>query len=154
MIVRDQPRYLLRKTVIYNGIETHAFPILPPSVGRRRHLPLPLLDPDLRDIVVRCMAKQAADRPTLPDVLRVADNAVRTKTAASYAPNDARETDDAVAEVVRRIIYDAPPPSSALPSPPAPSGPEPVPDPEDPGPPYCFGCFGLTWDVNGFFLPL
>ncbi|KAK7754922.1 RNA-splicing factor [Diatrype stigma] len=155
IVVRDQPRRLLRNTTTYNGIETHAFPILPSPTGQKSpNYLLPLLDPDLRDVIARCMAKQEADRPTLPELLRVAENAVRTKKAASYAPNGARETDDAIAEVVRQIIYNAPPPPPPPPPPSPPREPEPVPDPEDPGPPYCFGCWGMTWDINGFWMPV
>lgn len=150
IILRDHPRHLLRKTRTYKGIETHAFSILPP-LGGQQH-PLPLLDPDLRDMIARCMAKQEGDRPTLPELLRVVENAVRTKRPATYAPNDARETDDAITEVVRKIIYDAPPPSIA-PPPPPPREPEPMPDPEDPGLPYCFGCWGMVWDINGYWMP-
>lgn len=117
IIVRRQSQGILRNrnAVMYNGIVTHAWPILPrpPAPPRaapatassalpeitpappvppvpapppaNAKMPYPLLDAELRDLLARCMAQQPADRPSLPALLRTVQDAVSTRTAAWYS---------------------------------------------------------------------
>jgi hypothetical protein len=87
---------------LYNGVMTMAAEILP---GAGNHYPT--LDPDLRDLVARCLATDAADRPDLATMLQVTQDAVTNKDAASFSPNDFLETDEEIQRVLQIILYDA-----------------------------------------------
>ncbi|KAI0175609.1 hypothetical protein GGR52DRAFT_570608 [Hypoxylon sp. FL1284] len=86
----------------YQGYETRATEILPDGNGAR----YPSLDPDLRDLLARCLARDSADWPDLAVLLRVAEDAVRVKTAAAY-PGRAEETDEGLRGFVRELVLDA-----------------------------------------------
>ncbi|KAI1774025.1 kinase-like domain-containing protein [Hypoxylon cercidicola] len=85
----------------YNGFETRATEILPHGNGWQ----YPTLDPDLRDFLARCLAHKQQDRPDLSTMLRIAEDAVRTKTAEAY-PGKADETDEAIHKLLQEYIYD------------------------------------------------
>lgn len=92
----------------HNGIETWAGAIVPEYVEN----PYPHLDDDLRELVIRCLARNAIDRPNLTELLHICKNAVQNKTAASYGPDAMRETDEEIGHVLQQLIYGASPPFS------------------------------------------
>ncbi|KAI1123218.1 kinase-like protein [Nemania abortiva] len=69
--------------------------------------PLPWLDPELRDILARCMYVHEQQRPTLQEALQVARDAVHSKTATSFQAPD-METDSAVNAFVQEFIFNVP----------------------------------------------
>ncbi|KAI0838059.1 kinase-like domain-containing protein [Hypoxylon sp. FL0890] len=86
----------------YQGFETRATEILHHGNGAK----YPTLDDDLRDFLARCLADEERDRPTLANMLEIAENAVKNKTAAAY-PGQAGETDEEIRNLLQRFIYDA-----------------------------------------------
>ena len=153
LIARGDVR-VLRNPSTHHGLETLATEILPAGNGAR----YPFLDPRLRDLLARCLAVDHARRPDLPEILRVARAAVETDTPATYAPDEARETDDVVAGVLRLLLYDADADVEgvgvAAPEPapvPAPAPPPVPPDVEDRPPesgPFCVGIYEIPPTMN------
>ncbi|KAK6958318.1 hypothetical protein Daesc_001116 [Daldinia eschscholtzii] len=86
----------------YQGFETRATEFLHHGNGAN----YPTLDDEIRDFLARCLAWEESDRMSLQDMLRIAENAVRTKTAAAY-PDATGETDEAIRELVQQFIYNA-----------------------------------------------
>ncbi|KAI1479981.1 kinase-like domain-containing protein [Daldinia eschscholtzii] len=86
----------------YQGFETRATEFLHHGNGAN----YPTLDDEIRDFLARCLAWEEADRMSLQDMLRIAENAVRTKTAAAY-PDGTGETDEAIRDLVQQFIYNA-----------------------------------------------
>ncbi|KAI1211446.1 uncharacterized protein F4807DRAFT_420405 [Annulohypoxylon truncatum] len=86
----------------YQGFETRATEILEHGNGAK----YPTLDDDLRDFLAICLADHARDRPSLAEMLETAEAAVRNKTAATY-PDQLEETDEAIAALIKRFVYDA-----------------------------------------------
>ena len=89
---------------IYNGIITHATHILPTGLG---HM-FPMLCPNLRDFLARCMAHHEELRPSLAEMLVVAQGHAQ-RDASSFAPYHERETDEAIQGALSQVVYDAPP---------------------------------------------
>ncbi|CAJ2500249.1 Uu.00g031020.m01.CDS01 [Anthostomella pinea] len=96
--------------VTYKGYETGASEILDvPGGGGANY---PTLDEDFRDLMARCLARDQNLRPSLPAILT--ESLARAgKGAASYGANQALETDEAIRDVLKNLIYDA---STTLPS--------------------------------------
>ncbi|KAI1427629.1 kinase-like domain-containing protein [Xylaria sp. FL1777] len=67
----------------------------------------PAIDLELRDLLVRCLADSAWDRPQLAEVLEAGKDAVRRKDAAFYGPLATQESDDAIRRFVQELIYNA-----------------------------------------------
>ncbi|KAI2472901.1 hypothetical protein F4781DRAFT_293271 [Annulohypoxylon bovei var. microspora] len=86
----------------YQGFETRATEILHHGNGAK----YPTLDDDLRDFLARCLADETRDRPGLAYMLQRAEDTVRNKTAAAF-PGQPGETDEAIAALVNRFVYDA-----------------------------------------------
>ncbi|KAL7622868.1 trans-aconitate methyltransferase 1 [Parahypoxylon ruwenzoriense] len=101
LIARHDVR-ISRWITTYRGFRTKATEILHHGNGRK----YPTLDDDLRDFLARCLADEERDRPSLSTMLRVAENAVRTKTAAAF-PGNSGETDRAIRNFLQKFIYDA-----------------------------------------------
>ncbi|KAI0377255.1 kinase-like domain-containing protein [Hypomontagnella monticulosa] len=93
-----------RWIIEHKGVRTRATEILPHGNGPN----YPGLDPDLQDLMARCMAVDSDDRPGLGEMLRITENAVYSKTPESFK-RPHQETDDAIRDVVQRYIYDADP---------------------------------------------
>ncbi|KAI1081872.1 hypothetical protein F5B20DRAFT_533403 [Whalleya microplaca] len=74
---------------------------------------LPNLDNDLQLLILRCLAVDEENRPSLRELLTTAYNAVVTKDAAWYNrvgwPTSASETDEAIQRIVQKCILDANP---------------------------------------------
>lgn len=88
-------------------VATYASPIMRQPL-RPQHVGL---DPDLRRLVAQCVAVDAANRPTLPDLLnRVKMGAGRLATDYAARPwGSEQETDEAIAELLNKILHDASP---------------------------------------------
>lgn len=86
----------------YNGIWTYATEILPTGRGAQ----YPMLCPRLRDFLARCMAADVARRPNLAEMVVVATEETN-RGPLTYAPYDARETDEAIEGVSRLLVFDA-----------------------------------------------
>ncbi|KAK8073957.1 kinase-like domain-containing protein [Apiospora phragmitis] len=104
-------------------IETDAWDLYMPGAEFR----YPTLDPPLRELIGRMMAKNEAHRVPLSVCLAVAEEAVRNHTAADYPDNWQGETDEAIMEYVQRAFLNG----SAQPQPPQ----APPPQPTQPPPP-------------------
>ncbi|KAI1384834.1 uncharacterized protein F4822DRAFT_416397 [Hypoxylon trugodes] len=66
------------------------------------------LDPELRDIICQCMAGQQNYRPSLRELLYVAQRAVQTKTSEAFPFGQrVNETDQAIKMWLQHVIYDA-----------------------------------------------
>ncbi|KAI0970442.1 kinase-like protein [Xylaria arbuscula] len=65
------------------------------------------LDPELRDLLARCTYFDPTQRPTLSDVLQIAQNAVQSKVAESFPIPD-METTSAVKSFIQEFILDVP----------------------------------------------
>ncbi|KAH9907057.1 hypothetical protein F4778DRAFT_611877 [Xylariomycetidae sp. FL2044] len=103
MLIGAPERWGYHEMSQWNGYETFATDILPGTGGPT----FPFLDEDLRDLLARSLAKEEGNRPNLQQTFQEVSDAVRTKTAASYAPDDARETDYHIRDVWRRLLHDA-----------------------------------------------
>ncbi|KAI1457018.1 hypothetical protein F4805DRAFT_204046 [Annulohypoxylon moriforme] len=101
LIARQEVR-ISRWITEYQGFETRATEILHHGNGAK----YPTLDDDLRDFLARCLADEVRDRASLAYMLQTAEAAVRNKTAAAF-PGQSGETDDAIASLIKRFIYDA-----------------------------------------------
>lgn len=86
--------------VLYNGIATYAGEILPTGNGFK----YPMLCPALRDFLAYCLAIDVEFRPTLTDMFVVASGQVNS-SPATYAPYEARETDEAIEGVLQQLVY-------------------------------------------------
>ncbi|KAI0887837.1 uncharacterized protein GGS22DRAFT_185218 [Annulohypoxylon maeteangense] len=86
----------------YQGFQTRATEILHHGNGAK----YPTLDDDLRDFLARCLADRVRERASLAYMLQTAEAAVRDKTAEAF-PNQPGETDEAIAALIKRFIYDA-----------------------------------------------
>ncbi|KAI1317010.1 kinase-like protein [Xylariaceae sp. FL0255] len=98
-------RPLGNEPVIYKGSETRAGKLVGQN-GIEPH-PFPWLDPELRDILLRCLYLDIENRPSLREVLDIAEAAVLEKTATSF-PNPVEETDEAVADFMQEFLLDVP----------------------------------------------
>ncbi|KAI1323169.1 hypothetical protein F5Y16DRAFT_403671 [Xylariaceae sp. FL0255] len=67
----------------------------------------PWLDPDLRDLIARCLYVDEDERPTLQEASRIARKAVREKGPNDF-PDPAQETDDRVHDFVQTYFLDSP----------------------------------------------
>ncbi|RYP45664.1 hypothetical protein DL768_008008 [Monosporascus sp. mg162] len=94
---------VLRCKSTYKGIQTMATEILPTEDGHK----YPMLDEELRDLLVRCLAIQPDNRPRLREMLQMVETAVKTKTAGEFAPYHTRETDEAIKNTLQLLVYDA-----------------------------------------------
>ncbi|KAJ3576225.1 hypothetical protein NPX13_g3766 [Xylaria arbuscula] len=90
-------------TCDYKGFKTRAVHLLSTDDAP---LPLPWLDPDLRDFLARCMYEESLQRPKLQEALQITQNAVLSKTAESF-PVPRMETDSAI-DSVQMYIFDVP----------------------------------------------
>ncbi|KAK8023919.1 hypothetical protein PG993_011985 [Apiospora rasikravindrae] len=84
-------------------IETDAYDLYMPGAELR----YPTLDPDLRQLIGRMMAKEEPHRIPIRDCLALATAAVRDKTADDYPANRAAKTDDAILGYIQRAFHDA-----------------------------------------------
>lgn len=94
-----------RRRVIYQGIDTSAAEILP-APQDNFNTQYPSLDVELRDFLARCLAWQPRDRPSLAAMLRTAEAGARKGASAYGVLQGSRETNQFVAVVLRRLIYD------------------------------------------------
>ncbi|KAI2783384.1 kinase-like domain-containing protein [Daldinia loculata] len=101
LIARQQVRISAWITE-YQGFETRATEFLHHGNGAK----YPTLDDDIRDFLARCLAYEESDRMSLRDMLKIAENSVRTKTAAVF-PGDRGETDEAIRDLIQEFIYNA-----------------------------------------------
>ncbi|KAK8878985.1 kinase-like domain-containing protein [Apiospora arundinis] len=109
----------VQKTVTdYEGFRTYATEILPPplqSEGGGTGYKCADLDPELRDLVARCLAQDPSERPGLAEMLRTIQPAAAGKTATAMAASssppggssNANETDDAIRAFLQKALYDA-----------------------------------------------
>lgn len=109
----------VQKTVTdYEGFRTYATEILPPplqSEGGGTGYKYADLDPELRDLVARCLAQDPSERPGLAEMLRTIQPAAAGKTATAMAASssppggssNANETDDAIRAFLQKALYDA-----------------------------------------------
>lgn len=84
----------------FQGYVTYATGILDPAE-------YPTLDADLRSFLARCLARDKRLHPGLEEMLEITQNAVLMKTPDSYKPNDANETDQAIGDLMKRLVFDA-----------------------------------------------
>ena len=157
LIARGDVRVLPNPSSSHAGLATHATEILPAPAAGGHGERYPFLDPRLRDLLVRCLAVDRADRPGLPEMLRVARAAVENDNR----PDDDRETDEALAGVLRLFVYDADGEPAVTvdhaPAPLPPRAPTPVPAPRSPpwvrhSPdtgPFCVGTYEMPPIMNG-----
>ncbi|KAI0114081.1 kinase-like domain-containing protein [Nemania sp. FL0031] len=86
---------------IYNGIETYATAIIPPYDGHGD--PHQNLDPEIRTLMVECMAVNEQQRPSLEDVLRRAQQGA-AKPPSAFIRGRLTETDDAVRAFMEQML--------------------------------------------------
>ncbi|KAI1820112.1 hypothetical protein F4861DRAFT_90215 [Xylaria intraflava] len=91
---------VLAQRGVYRGFETMAAAILPGSDGRDRYR---YLDPDLRGLLVYALAVDSNNRPSLKDMLRNTEDAVKRRDAAYY--NEVYESDAAIEHALDDLIY-------------------------------------------------
>lgn len=84
------------------GFSTKATEIMPEGNGAK----YPTLDSDLRDFMARCMADEPGNRPSLAEMLEIAEAAVRNKTPETFEDSEL-ETDRAIRDIIQEYIYDA-----------------------------------------------
>ncbi|KAI2628483.1 hypothetical protein GGR54DRAFT_587337 [Hypoxylon sp. NC1633] len=69
------------------------------------------LDPNLRDLLVQCLASNKDNRPALPDLVREVENNIRTGTEQYYRqqnfPYAQNESDAALRRISRELFLDA-----------------------------------------------
>lgn len=67
------------------------------------------LDPDIRRLVILCLASNRELRPDLPDLFEEIERNVNTKTQESYAgyKYQANESDEALRRISQQLICDA-----------------------------------------------
>ncbi|KAI0205098.1 kinase-like protein [Astrocystis sublimbata] len=99
------PNAVSRPAEPFKGFATRATTILPPA-GEEDDDPFSYYDPDLRDLVARCMYVDSSQRPTLKEALAVAQKGV-SKTASDM-PFGEDETDVAIRGFFQRNLYDVP----------------------------------------------
>lgn len=90
--------------VIYKGLPTMCYHLL----GARSlpPLPLPWLDPELQDLLARCLYVDLTKRPDLRTTPSTATNAVRNNRPAWF-PNSAKETDNAIRAFMQEFVFNA-----------------------------------------------
>ncbi|KAK5625274.1 hypothetical protein RRF57_000990 [Xylaria bambusicola] len=87
----------------YNDIVTEGAPLLDAQwAPKTRHL-----DPELLDILLRCLAQSPLDRPTLAQLLQVAKDAVQNRDQEYYGAEAFQESDVSIQRFVQQYIYDA-----------------------------------------------
>lgn len=89
----------------YQGIITMGTVLLPDEDGDYEY---PTLDPDLRDLLIRCLAVNEDNRPRLDELLDIAVTAVDSKDADTFGDNEEMETDEAIRDLLQEVLYDAP----------------------------------------------
>ncbi|KAI0189128.1 kinase-like domain-containing protein [Xylaria flabelliformis] len=89
------------RNAVHNEIRTRAGLILPDNGID----PLPLLDPDLRDLLARMLNTATGQRPELEQVFEEVRVGM-LKDAAAY-PGNPRETDDYIRELLQSLLNDA-----------------------------------------------
>ncbi len=92
-----------RLPIDHQGVYTLGLPLLAPQFLEQH----PTLDLDLRDLLIRCLAADPMQRPSLPELLQAAKSAVRRKDANFYGPAAPQESDGAIRRFVQEYIYDA-----------------------------------------------
>ncbi|KAI0903191.1 kinase-like domain-containing protein [Ustulina deusta] len=92
-----------RLPIDHQGVYTLGLPLLAPQFLEQH----PTLDLDLRDLLIRCLAADPMQRPSLPELLQAAKSAVRRKDASFYGPAAPQESDGAIRRFVQEYIYDA-----------------------------------------------
>ncbi|XXG95798.1 hypothetical protein Hte_002069 [Hypoxylon texense] len=67
------------------------------------------LDPDIRRLVIRCLATSMNNRPELEDLVEEVEQNVSNKTAAYYTKYKygSNETDSAVERIMKELLHDA-----------------------------------------------
>ncbi|KAI0202912.1 kinase-like domain-containing protein [Astrocystis sublimbata] len=103
LILREYPKFERHRW--YRGIKTHAGRLLPPPAHRQ--WPFPLLDEDLRDLVMLGMAADPSECPSLAHALENCQHALRFKPPRFYGVNAARETDESIGQLLQEVLYDA-----------------------------------------------
>ncbi|KAK8085880.1 hypothetical protein PG997_007151 [Apiospora hydei] len=95
---------MFQQPAICSGFETDAILLWEDGADQR----YPRLDEALRRLIGRMMARNFRDRPLLEDILYIAEEAVRTRTADHY-PSEYRreETDTSIRAFVKRFLLDA-----------------------------------------------
>ncbi|KAK7943975.1 uncharacterized protein PG986_013088 [Apiospora aurea] len=95
---------MFQPPAICSGFETDAILLWEAGADQR----YPRLDEALRRLIGRMMARNFKDRPLLEDILYIAEEAVRTRTA-DYYPSEYRreETDTGIRAFVQRFLLDA-----------------------------------------------
>ncbi|TRX87855.1 hypothetical protein FHL15_011244 [Xylaria flabelliformis] len=89
------------RNAVHNGIRTRAGLILPDNGVD----PLPLLDPDLRDLLARMLNTASGQRPELEQVFEEVRVGM-LKDAAAY-PGNPCETDDYIRDLLQGLLNDA-----------------------------------------------
>lgn len=104
-LITRQANWAQQRRVVYQGVDTSAAEILPAPHGHfdARY---PTLDAELRDFLALCLASQPRDRPTLAAMLQTAEAGVRKGASAYGSSSSSRETDEFIAAVFRRMVYD------------------------------------------------
>lgn len=98
------------------GFETAAKQLLPRPDDLFDEMPAPWLDPDLRRLICECAANNVRRRPLLKDdLLTEVFEAVKTRDAkyyreAEYCDDPDTEEDQAVLDLLQRVLGAAPPP--------------------------------------------
>ncbi|KAI1744964.1 hypothetical protein F4680DRAFT_443446 [Xylaria scruposa] len=101
LIVADLALLGQVRNAYYNGIPTRAGLILPNDGVD----PLPLLDPNLRDLLARMLNTHTGQRPELEQLFEEVRVGV-SKDAAAY-PGNPNETDDYIQELLQGLLNDA-----------------------------------------------
>ncbi|KAK8044596.1 hypothetical protein PG993_004620 [Apiospora rasikravindrae] len=97
----------------YKGYRTWATEILPPQTDDNPFSSFDYkyatLDPELRDLIARCLAQDPGKRPGLAEMLREvqAAAAAAADKSATARDEDVMETDDAIHAFLQRALYDA-----------------------------------------------
>ncbi|EMR71133.1 hypothetical protein UCREL1_1831 [Eutypa lata UCREL1] len=88
--------------VPYKGLQTWAVDLLPPNNQ------FDWVDPDLADLMARCMANDPQNRPSLEDMLRETDAGARKLSGMYKPPVDMwAETERVIRAVLKLLVYDA-----------------------------------------------
>jgi hypothetical protein len=109
--------------VKYKGINTGAVLIVPnpkpkrkskrgqdpdPKESEQPEDPFAYLDEDLRMLIVRGLAYDVDQRPTLDEVAETTERGL-TKTAADYPGREQEESDEAITKIINELIFNASP---------------------------------------------
>ncbi len=153
LVARGDVRRMLHNPATWGGLETYATEILPaPAGGGARY---PHLDPALRDLLARCLARSPADRPDLSELLRAVEHHSAAPPPPPSRPEE-EDDDDAVRDVVRALVYDAPTPASSFTDDSGGGGGEDDDDEDDDEDearsPFCMGIFEIPQRLDRFWI--